>query len=397
MKFRHYLLILTGLCALLPAIRQAESCSVPVFRYALERWRPDPYKGIFIYRDAVSEKDQALLEKLETAARNAESPLNLIIRKVDVSTFSKNKLRDLLQGPIPDNLPILVIWYPDQMGKNPPIWAEKLTPSLVNGILQSPKRRQLAESLIKGDSVVWVFIPSGNRGKDEKALSVIRKELDDALAQFRKTPFSVLSGGARKQLSYGFPILTLSPDDPAERIFIETLLKSESDLYEYTDEPMVFPVFGRGRVLGCLFGEYITAQRINEATAFLAGACSCEVKGLNPGTDLLVAAPWDMVVMNAFVEDTPLPELTGVLPENTGTENEMTAAAEIPDPAGTPEPVAAATAQEELSTAGLVPEPERAPEGNTGILKIYGITLSSILAIVAFAGFILNHRRKKVS
>ena len=351
-----------------------------MFRYALERWKPDPYKGIFIYKDEISQKDQALLEQLKQVSSNPDAPLNLLFREVDVSTYPEEKLKELLQGPIPDTLPVLAIWYPDQMGKKAPIWTSKLTPSFLESLVQSPKRKEMAESLIKGESVVWVFIPSGNTKKDERAKALVQQELGIAVETYSKMPFSILAGNKQKKLSYGFPILTLSREDPAERAFVDMLLKSESDLYQHTEEPMVFPVFGRGRVLGCLFGEYITAKNIQEASAFLAGACSCEVKELNPGIDLLVSAPWDMVVMNSFVEDTPLPELTGVLPEETGVR------------AITPEN----TGVEESAASAPVDQEDGAKE-SMGILKVSGIALSSILVVVVFAGFILSHRHKKNS
>ena len=192
-----------------------------------------------------------------------------MIREVDADSFPEEELTALLQGPVPDTLPVLTIWYPDQMGKKPPIWSEKLNPSLVKGLVQSPKRQQMAESLIKGVSVVWVFIPSGNAKKDEDAKALIRRELDRAIQTYSKTPFTILSGAKQKKLSYGFPILTLSPEDPAERYFVEMLLKSELDLYEHTDEPMVFPIFGRGRALGCLFGEYITEKNIQDLSSLV--------------------------------------------------------------------------------------------------------------------------------
>ncbi len=392
-KFKYFLLLLAGLFAIQPVIREAQSCSVPVFRYALERWRPDPYKGIYLYRDTISEQDRSLLDQLKAAAGNAENPLNLIIREVDVATFSEETLNEVFLGSIPKELPVMTIWYPDQMGKQPPVWSEKLTPSMVRGLAYSPKRQQLAESLIQGESVVWVFIPSGNKKKDSAAEKLIREELDSALALHTQNPYTVLSGAKQKKLSYGFPIMTLSPDDPAEHFFIELLLKSESDLYEYTDEPMVFPVFGRGRALGCLFGEYITAKNIRESTAFLAGACSCEVKELNPGVDLLMAAPWDMVVMEAFVDDTPLPELTGVMPVDTVASDEIGTA----DSASTTEMASITVPEEPMHLTDIIDdsESETGTKGNSGVLKIYGITLSSVLVVVLFAGLVLNQRRKK--
>ncbi len=364
MKLKYFLLFLVGFCVVWVSLPEVHPCSVPVFRYALERWRPDPYKGIYIYRNKINEEDRVLLQRLKDAAYYAESPLNLIIREVNADSFSEEKLTAILQGPVPDTLPVLTIWYPDQMGKKPPVWREKLTPSLVKGLIQSPKRQQMAENLINGDSVIWVFIPSGNKEKDESARALIRRELDAALETYSKMPYTILSGANRKKLPYGFPILTLLRDDPAERIFLETLLKSESDLYEYPDEPMVFPVFGRGRVLGCLFGEYITEKNIREAIAFLSGACSCEVKALNPGVDLLVAAPWDMVVMNSFVEDTPLPELTGVMPE----------------------PVEVTETENSLSKSGV------APDDHLNLFAIYGITLLALVLAVGISGFIISRR-----
>jgi hypothetical protein len=405
-KFKHFLLILAGFLAILPAVRELYSCSVPVFRYALERWRPDPYKGIYIHKGEIPPQDRALLDQLKEASSYDESPLNLIIREVDVNTFSKEKLEEVLQGPLTDSLPVLKIWYPNQMGKKPPVWSEKLTPSLARSLVQSPKRKQLAERLIKGDSVIFVFIPSGNKKKDDQAMSLIRQELDKSLTGFKRTPFSVLSGGARKLLAYEFPILTLSRDDPGERIFLDMLLKSESDLHEYADEPMVFPVFGRGRLLGCLFGEYITEKHLQEVTMFLAGACSCEVKDLNPGTDLLVAAPWDLVVMDAFVEDIPLPELTGVLPANKIASAEVEASPEVDAvearPAEEPDPQAPALVKTALAASVVspatdiqAPVPAAGKKADKSVLKIYGITLSSVLAVVVFAGLVLNYRRRK--
>lgn len=360
------LLFLVGVCAFLSIAQDAQSCSVPVFRYALERWKPDPYKGIYIYRNEISKEDQKLLEQLNNAAANADSPLNLIIKPVDADTFSKEKLTGLLNGQVPEKLPVLIIWYPDQMGKNHHFLHEKLTPSLVEHLVQSPKRQEMAESLIKGESVVWVFIASGNKKKDDSALVLIRQELDSALEKYSNNPFSILAGAKRKKLTYGFPIMTLSRYDPAERIFVETLMKSEPDLYEHTDEPMVFPVFGRGRSLGCLFGDYITPKNLQGSTAFLSGACSCEVKALNPGIDLLVAAPWDMVVMNSFIEEGPLPELTGVMPG--------------------PEEPAGGENSSEVNNA--------VPDDSSGLFKIYAFSIGGVILIVAVSGFIINRRRR---
>jgi hypothetical protein len=55
----------------------------------------------------------------------------------------------------------------------------------------------------------------------------------------------------------------------------------------------VFPLFGRGRVLGGIALEKLDAAEFRSACNFLTGACSCEVKEMNPGQDLLVVADWE--------------------------------------------------------------------------------------------------------
>jgi hypothetical protein len=58
-------------------------------------------------------------------------------------------------------------------------------------------------------------------------------------------------------------------------------------------------------VLYALVGAGITADNIREAGAFLVGACSCEVKRQNPGTDLLMAVDWDAQIGTRIAEEAP--------------------------------------------------------------------------------------------
>src|SRR3954447_6893624 len=47
------------------------ACSVPVFRYALERWQPARYDLVVYHRGPLSSTDHASLRQLESAARTA--------------------------------------------------------------------------------------------------------------------------------------------------------------------------------------------------------------------------------------------------------------------------------------------------------------------------------------
>jgi hypothetical protein len=86
--------------------------------------------------------------------------------------------------------------------------------------------------------------------------------------------------------------VTLDRDDPREQALLEMLLASETDL-EHLDQPMAFPVIGRGRVLYALVGKGIFEDTIAIASRFVVGPCSCQVKDQNPGFDLLMNVDWD--------------------------------------------------------------------------------------------------------
>ncbi len=86
------------------------------------------------------------------------------------------------------------------------------------------------------------------------------------------------------------------------------LLGTERDLAGFK-EPLLFPVFGRGRALYALAGKGINRETLDEAATFLIGKCSCQVKELNPGVDLLLAADWDKLVKAQLTADQGLPNL----------------------------------------------------------------------------------------
>ncbi len=94
-------------------------------------------------------------------------------------------------------------------------------------------------------------------------------------------------------LKIDFSMLEVSREDPAEAVFIAMLLSVEDDLHDFSDSPMLFPAFGRGRVLEPLIGKGITPDNLLTYCVYLCGACSCEVKDQNPGMDLLLATNWD--------------------------------------------------------------------------------------------------------
>ena len=53
-----------ALCIALAVAAIAQACNVPVFRFALERWRPDAYRLTVFHRGALTPSDRELLQTL---------------------------------------------------------------------------------------------------------------------------------------------------------------------------------------------------------------------------------------------------------------------------------------------------------------------------------------------
>lgn len=315
-QLRWWLLILLSSTSLsFPAAVSA--CSVPVFRYALERWPADDYEVILFHRGPLSAVDQKTVALLE-ATRDQEGPrCNLALTMVDLAGSVEPAAKGLWEAQATEALPWLVVRYPKSSRLEGIVWSGRLTPEAVQLLRESPLRRELARRIREGETAVWVLLESGNRDKDQAAADLIQ-------AQLQKLPTRLKLPEAAKDdpedppnrppgppLHIAFSLMRLSRTNPAEQVLMHMLLNSEDDL-KTTPEPMAFPIFGRGRALYALVGAGITADNIGEACGFLVGACSCRVKEMNPGTDLLMTADWQDLTTPAQVKDEPLPPLTGV-------------------------------------------------------------------------------------
>src|SRR5688572_5362411 len=119
--------VLKALAALALAAA-APVCSVPVFRYALERWRAAPYAGVLFHQGPLGAEARALLKEIDA------SNLNIGIEAVDVAgplTDEHRKLRG--DGPLPQ----LVLGYPDQ--PEAVAWRGPFVPPNVRGLIDSPR------------------------------------------------------------------------------------------------------------------------------------------------------------------------------------------------------------------------------------------------------------------
>lgn len=278
----------------LGATLAAHACNVPVFRFALERWRPDPYRVTVFHRGALNDADKALIGSLED--RQDKSALNLAVRTLDVGELDGAD-QELFSKLKTATLPALVVHYPAHLRIAEPVWSAPLGPESVARLIESPIRSELVRRLTDGQTAVWLFLECGQPEKDDAAAMLVLEQLKQ-LEQELKLPELTDSSEdkllAATPLKVAFSLLRISRSD-AEQPLVQMLLHSEPDLKEFSD-PMVFPVFGRGRALLPLIGAGVTASNIHDSAAFLVGACSCEVKEQNPGFDLLLAADWDVLL-----------------------------------------------------------------------------------------------------
>jgi len=369
--------------------RPVFGCAVPVFRYALERWAPDAYEAVLIHRGPLADDDPAAsLLKGEDAEF-----LNLRISTFDLETSAENEVTSLLGGAVPKTLPALAIWYPLLKGRAAPFWTGEFTPATIKALIQSPKRLQLAQRLTDGQTTVWVVVESGNTAKDKAAMQMLDEQLAAATKELQEMAPQLAEELEMPGLSYEFSTLAISRSDPEEKMLLEMLLKSEPDLGDYADEPIVFPVFGRGRALYALASEGINADTIRETVAFLTGPCGCEIKMLNPGVDLLMSVNWDAAVMQFYQEfyetmgagaaEESLPELTGVFPEEPAVAD-LSAQGQV----------VAATISE---SPRPLPVPVETRERKVHSFGVMGTTVVSLAAILVAAGLgtLAVTRRKK--
>jgi hypothetical protein len=101
-----------------------------------------------------------------------------------------------------------------------------------------------------------------------------------------------------------FSVLEIAPEDPAEQYLIRQISGLKFDAFRNGD-PLIVPVFGRGRALEVIPADQLNADLIRELTEFLCGACSCQVKEQNPGFDLLLTTDWNLALFGEDAEGPP--------------------------------------------------------------------------------------------
>lgn len=289
----------------------ASACNVPVFRYALERWTPDRFVVVVFHKEPFTAGQQVAIDALQSRSRSGLA--NLVVRPIDVSGEVSPAFRPLWEAQQKPALPWMVVRYPAQTGIEPSLWAGPLSAETVTNLIESPARREIARRLLAGDTAVWLLLESGDKQRDD-ALERALKAESTKLAQTLELPETVPGDpeiSPDPPLRIAFSTLRITRSEPAESLFIHQLLSWHPSLGN-DPRAMLFPVFGRGRVLPPALGEGIRAESIDTIARLLTGPCSCQIKEMNAGFDLLMTIDWDKLFQGRQVKPTePLP-LVGI-------------------------------------------------------------------------------------
>ncbi|OAI53900.1 hypothetical protein AYO47_04065 [Planctomyces sp. SCGC AG-212-M04] len=373
----------------------AFACNVPVFRYALEHWNPDAYRGVVFHRGPLPE---SLQKKLKTFLPGSpDSPANLSIRTVDLDANPESADKELAASLKDAPLPQLVIRYPARHQIDAVLWKGAADDASLTSLLESPARQELLKRLLAGQTAVWVLIATGNATQDDAAELALEEELANLkktlkLPERTDSPEDAIGDGP--ELRVEFSVLRIAKDDAKEQPLVAMLMNAESDLAEL-NEPLVFPVFGRLRALLPLVGPGISADNIRGSARFLAGACSCQVKEQNPGFDLLVAGNWNELIpwakspVNA-VDALASPKTPELIPIAAGATpaKSATTAVEKAEPAVevTPPPTPASA-----TTPPAVQVPPMAP-GSAVSVSPKRIVVIAVALVLLVGGFLVTRR-----
>jgi hypothetical protein len=246
-------------------------CTIPVFRYALDRWEPDAFELVLPQAAA---GDSALSDLLRPLRANGKA--NLAIVNATAAGITQPELRTARLG-----------------GQK--LWSGPLDSANLALLLDSPARQALVQHILAGDSVVWVIAEDGSPQDAAEAERVEKrlKFLEQVAAlpiQNPDDPDSQLGPGPPLRLK--FTSLRLRRDDPAEALLLKMLAGPASEI-DPTKQSFAAAVFGRGRVLGAWPLTTLDNANLEDACLFLVGRCSCRVKDQNPGWDILLDVDWD--------------------------------------------------------------------------------------------------------
>lgn len=275
----------------------ASACNIPVFRYALERWRPDQPEVIVFHDSPISTEQEEQLARLGQSKTGIDARAKAKIIRSDLRqpTAPYHELWSELQSHTDASLPYVVVRTKINRGKVVNGWHGPLDQLGQSGALDSPARAELAQRLLAGHAIVWLMIRSSDEQRNEAARNLVKGKFRELSSKIQLPEGIGLPGSelySEIPLLLRFSILEIDRSDPKER-FVTELLSGFQPEAVSRGEPLLVPVFGRGRALEVIPAGDLNGRLMEDLTVFLSGACSCQVKDQNPGFDLWLSVDWD--------------------------------------------------------------------------------------------------------
>lgn len=290
--FKLFVTLLIGFIAV-----DAIACNIPVFRYALERWKPDSCEVVVFY-DQLSPEQEGFVSELEAATSEKGGTANASIVRSKIADTGNDENAILwkeLSKTVGVKLPYAVVRSQAGQGRAIQPWQGTLDEARTVGLLDSPVRKELVRRLQNGHSIVWLVLKSNDAKRSNDAIELLKTQCEE-LSKTIKLPDGIGLPGSELHseipLLIKFSYLEIDPSDRREEFLVKlfTNIRPETTTQ---GEPLIAPVFGRGRVLEVIPASDVSAALMEDLTLFLGGACSCQVKERNPGFDLPLSTAWD--------------------------------------------------------------------------------------------------------
>jgi hypothetical protein len=336
-------IVLGAIACGLPAAVWA--CDTPVYRYALCHWTPAPYHVVY-FKQGTASNSAGEISRFVSKLGEGDTAANLVFDTFDPAHDKMESLPESVQAAWnarKEAKPAYMVLTPQGVE----IFAGRLEASMLRPMTDSPVRRKLCQQLEDGKALVFLLVPGKDAAENRRARKAVEDLVAQAGAAAQSTPHAPREGvrhaerdehgagvnraapmnaGTRaapgsssgaKQPGPGedppaatppieLGLIEVSRSDPAEKWLIRAMMTIEPDLAGLVDQPMVFGVFGRARVLEPFVGKGITVDNLSQLVDFVTGACSCQVKDANPGVDLLTSWNWDRSAERLIAKGSPL-------------------------------------------------------------------------------------------
>ena len=300
-------------------VAQAQPLSIPVAfsQDGSWKWKPDFYRAVVIYNAENPVESDEGFNAIQAKTEDKIKSLNLSIRKFDLTNKANidEKTAEALKLLENVKFPFTFIYLPENSDVDNPLWTGHMSLEEADTVADSPARREIARRLLYGEAVVWLLIESGIEYKDYRILKLLAEEIKNIGTKNpdSDTPSSTGTEVDKKGNNLGKPvkmsIIRISRDEVAEKILLNILSGIEPEIMNVSNEPVLVPIYGRGRILNLISNDEINRENIRNMIGFFVGGSPDRDKNVKPGTVLLLSVNWEEFAKEKLSVDEALPAL----------------------------------------------------------------------------------------